>query len=397
VCYRVPVTSGTATNSAAEPGARATRFRVTVVGPTPPLRGGIAHYTTALVRALRLRHAVQVVGLRRQYPRLLFPGTSEMDRSGVAIELRPDALVDPLSPWTWPAVANAIRAFAPEVIVLAWWQPALGAVLASFARLARRRSRARLLFLCHNVAAHDATPLDRILLRYALGAADAAIVHSAADRERLQHYRTDLRSLRTTHPAYDLLEFGPPLPVAEARARLGLAGDVVLFFGLVRRYKGLADLLRAMPLILAARPCTLVVAGEFYEPRQPYEALARELGIAAQVRLLDGYVPNEEVGVYFSAADVVVAPYRSGTQSGVVALAQRFRRPVVASRVGGLPDMIVDGVSGLTVPPGDPDSLARAVLRIYEEGAETWRARVGEIEVTTWDEEVDAIEKLAGG
>jgi len=365
------------------------------VGPAPPLRGGIAHYTTALVRALRRRHTVQVVGLRRQYPKLLFPGTTEMDQSGVRIELRSDAVIDPLSPWSWPAVAKAIRAFAPDVIVLAWWQPALGAVLATFARLARGRARARLVFLCHNVAAHDATPLDRILTRYALRCADAAIVHSDADRERLRRNRPTLPQRWTTHPAYDLAEFGPRLEAEQARAKLRLGGDVVLFFGLVRRYKGLADLLRAMPRILAAHWCTLVVAGEFYEPRSPYEALVRELGITAQVRLLDRYVPNEEVGVYFSAADVIVAPYRAATQSGVVALAQQFHRPAVVSRVGGLPDMIVEGITGLSVPAGDPHSLANAVLRIYEEGVDLWRARVREAQVTGWREEVDAIEELA--
>jgi glycosyltransferase involved in cell wall biosynthesis len=370
-------------------------LRVTVVGSAPPLRGGIAHYTTALVRALRRRHTVQVVGLRRQYPRLLFPGTTETDQSGVRIELRSDAVVDPLSPWSWPAVAKAIRAFAPDVIVLAWWQPALGAVLATFTRLARGRSRARIVFLCHNVAAHDATPLDRILTRYALRCADAAIVHSDGDRERLRRSRPHLLQRRTRHPAYDLAEFGPRLEAEPARATLGLGGDVVLFFGLVRRYKGLADLLRAMPRVLAAHRCTLVVAGEFYEPRPPYDALVRELGITAQVRLLDRYVANEEVGVYFSAADVVVAPYRAATQSGVVALAQQFHRPAVVSRVGGLPDMIVEGITGLSVPAGDPDALANAVLRIYEEGVDRWCARVREAQVTGWGEEVDAIEQLA--
>lgn len=371
------------------------RLRVTVVGPAPPLRGGIAHYTAALVRALRLRHAVQVVGLRRQYPRLLFPGTTETDQSRVGIELACDARVDPLSPWSWPAVAKAIRTFAPDVIVLAWWQPALGAVLATFARLARGRSRARLVFLCHNVAAHDATPLDRALTRCAFRCADAAIVHSDADQERLRRTRPSLLQLHTKHPAYDLAEFGPRLEAEQARAKLGLAGDVVLFFGLVRRYKGLSDLLRAMPRILAAHRCTLVVAGEFYEPRPPYEALARELGISTQVRLLDRYVPNEEVGVYFSAADVVVAPYRAATQSGVVALAQQFHRPAVVSRVGGLPDMVVEGVTGLSVPAGDRDALAIAVLRIYQEGVDVWRARVRQAQVTRWGEEVDAIERLA--
>ncbi|HUI24487.1 MAG TPA: glycosyl transferase family 1, partial [Candidatus Kryptonia bacterium] len=118
-------------------------LRLTVIGPTPPLRGGIAHYNTALVRALRVRHQVQVVGLRRQYPKVLFPGTSEVDRSAVAVDFRPDLLLDPLAPLSWPATARAIAAAAPDLIIVAWWQPALGAVLASFVRLVRRRCAAR--------------------------------------------------------------------------------------------------------------------------------------------------------------------------------------------------------------------------------------------------------------
>ncbi|MBI4516739.1 MAG: glycosyltransferase [Deltaproteobacteria bacterium] len=371
------------------------RLRLTVVGPAPPLRGGIAHYTTALVRALRRAgHLVQVVGLRRQYPRYVFPGTTERDYSSVALALGVDAVVDPLAPWTWRAAAAAVSRFGPDLVLMAWWQPALGAVLATFVQLIRRRGR-RVAFLCHNLGAHDATPLDDWLTGYALRRCDGAIVHSQADAERLRRHRAGVTVVRTTHPAYDLPEFGPPLAPAVARAQLGLSGDVLLFFGLVRRYKGLTDLIRAMPEIGRRRACTLVVAGEFYEPRAPYQALVDELGLAERVRLLDRYVPNEEVGVYFSAADVVVVPYRAATQSGVVALAQQFHRPVVVTRVGGLPDMIGEGVTGLVVPPADPAALAAAVLRIYEEGVAMWGVRVQQAQGATWAEEIDVIERLA--
>jgi glycosyltransferase involved in cell wall biosynthesis len=388
------VPAGTSIDPGPAVAAAARPLRLTIIGPTPPLRGGIAHYTTALVRALRARHHVQVVGLRRQYPKLLFPGTSERDASGMAIDFAADVLVDPLAPWTWPAAARAIAAYAPDLIMLAWWQPALGAVLATFTRLVRRRRDVRVAFLCHNVSAHEGTAVDRALASYAFRHADSAIVHSEEDARGLRsHY--GLQVVRTVHPAYDIPEFGVALAPTVARARLGLSGDTLLFFGLVRPYKGLGDLLHAMPAILRNRRCTLVVAGEFYASRASYDQLIRELAIGNAVRLVDRYIANEDVSVYFSAADVVVAPYRAATQSGVVALAQQFHRPVIVSRAGGLPDMIVEGVTGLSVPAGDPDALATAVLRIYEEGVAAWHARVREARRTTWGEEIDAIERIA--
>ncbi|HVN83883.1 MAG TPA: glycosyltransferase [Candidatus Binatia bacterium] len=372
-------------------------LRVTVIGPTPPLRGGIAHYTTALARVLRERHAVQVVGLSRQYPRMFFPGTSEGDFSSTTIAFRSDVQLDPLAPWTWPATARAIAATTPDVIIVAWWQPTLGALLASFIRLLRRRSRARVVWLCHNVAAHDATMFDRALSTYGLRVADAAIVHSRADAARIRREHPHVRIARTTHPAYNLPEFGAAIAVDAARAQLGVSEDVLLCFGLVRRYKGLSDLLRAMPLVLRGHRCTLIVAGEFYEPRAPYESLIRELGVGDHVQLHDRYVPNERVGVYFSAADVLIAPYRAATQSGAVALAQQFHRPAIVTRVGGLSDMIHENVTGLSVEPRNPEALAAAVLRIYTDGPATWAARVRNARSATWAEEVDAIEQLADG
>jgi glycosyltransferase involved in cell wall biosynthesis len=375
-------------------GNRARPLRLTIIGPAPPLRGGIAHYTTALVRSLRARHQVQVVGLTRLYPKLLFPGTTEEDRSAVAIRLAVDVRLDPLRPWTWRAAEDSVASFRPDVILVSWWQPALGAVLAGFTRRLRRRGP-RLLFLCHNLAAHDSTPIDRLLTSLALRVPDAAIVHSEADAAELRRRKPALRVLRTNHPAYDLSEFGPPLEAEQARDHLGVSGSMILFFGLVRRYKGLEDLIRALPSILRVHPCTLLVAGEFYEPRARYEQLVADLKLQAHVQLRDRYVPNEEVGVYFSGADMIVAPYRAATQSGVVALAQQFQRPVIVTRVGGLPQMIRDGVTGLVVPPADPEAIAAASLRIYAEGVDHWHMRMRQARTNTWAEEVDAIERLA--
>src|SRR5262249_11190298 len=155
----------------------------------------------------------------------------------------------------------------------------------------------------------------------------------------------------------------------EARRELGLAGDVVLFFGFVRHYKGLDTLLDAMPAILERRPSlTLVVAGEFYEPVRETRERIEKLGIKDCVRLYDRYLADEEVRRLFAAADVCTLPYRSATQSGVIQIAYAAGCPVIITRVGGLPEFVAEGKSGYTVPPEDPAALARAVLAFYDAG-----------------------------
>src|SRR5262249_22090468 len=151
-----------------------------------------------------------------------------------------------------------------------------------------------------------------------------------------------------------------------ARASLGLSGDVALFFGYVRHYKGLDTLLAAWKRVRVSRPeATLVVAGEFYEDPEAYAGLAREAG---GVRLLDRYIPDDEVEALFRAADVTVLPYRSGTQSGVTHVAYALGSPVIVTRVGGLTESVREGETGLSCPPEDPVALAAALVRFFAEG-----------------------------
>jgi glycosyltransferase involved in cell wall biosynthesis len=162
---------------------------------------------------------------------------------------------------------------------------------------------------------------------------------------------------------------------ASARAALGLDGEVVLFFGYVRAYKGLDTLLTAWPAVRARRPATLVVAGEFYEDEAPYRKLAEAAG--ASVRLLSRYIPDPEVEALFKAADVVVLPYRSATQSGVTHVAYALGVPVITTDVGGLAETVIPGETGLVVPPENPPALADAIVSFFESGrAETLRQGV---------------------
>jgi glycosyltransferase involved in cell wall biosynthesis len=249
-------------------------------------------------------------------------------------------------------------------------------------RRIRRRSAARIVFLCHNVLPHESSPVDRALVRAALGGAHAFVVQSREDGRTLAALRPGAAAEYNPMPVFDLFADGGE-DRASARARLALEGNVVLFFGLVRRYKGLRTLLDAFARCADDIGGTLLVVGEFYEPRAPYDERIRALGLGGRVRVVDRYVPNEEVAGYFRAADVVVLPYVTATQSAIVQTAFSFAKPVIVTAVGGLPDVVADGVTGFVVPPEDPESLARAMVRFFREGAgaamsEAIRARAGE-------------------
>ena len=371
-------------------------MRYCVVGPAHPLRGGIAHHTALLCRHLAERHEVHAVTFKRLYPAILFPGKSQTDPSAKPCTFRSSPLIDSLNPRTWAAAGRLIRDLAADWVLIQWWQPFLAPCMASIA--SRARARSRVAFICHNVMPHERMPLARTLSLWALRYGDGFIVHSEQDRRGLQELLPGLPQeavRKTIHPEYELFPISG-LARDEARARLGIEGRMVLFFGLVRKYKGLMDLIAAMPL-LKNRDVICLVAGEFYDRKAKYDAMVRRIGFAAaKVRMVDRYIPNEEVEIYFAAADAVVLPYRMATQSGVAQIAFRFGRPVIATSVGGLPESIDDGRTGLLVPPQNPNALAAAIDRYFDESLESRfsaeiRRDAGRF---SWDRVIEAIESL---
>jgi len=374
-------------------------LKAAILGPTYPHRGGIAHYTTLLARALHRRHALSIVSFRRLYPGFLFPGTTQFDTSEAAIEppVPPEPILDSLDPFSWARAGARLRALAPDFIVVPWWHPFFGPSLGTASRGARGRGRrtARV-FLCHNVAPHEGTPLDRALTAYGLGGADAFLVHARSEAAKLETLAHGRPVRVHPHPSYEIFSERAP-GREEARATLGLSGRVLLFFGYVRPYKGLHDLLLALTLTRRDAWDQLVIVGEFYEPLERYRALLQDPAIRDRVRVVNRYVPNEEVAGYFAAADVAVLPYREATGSGIAQVAFGAGVPVIATRTGGLEEVVEEGVSGLLVPTRDPRSLARAIERFFDEdlaanlraGVARARGRFG------WDGLVDAIESLA--
>jgi glycosyltransferase involved in cell wall biosynthesis len=332
-------------------------LKVTILGPAYPLRGGIAHHLFWLHKELSARgHEVQVISFRSLYPRLLFPGTTELDTSGLKLDVNALSIIRPLNPLTWLAAHRHIRAFAPRVVVVEWWNTFFAPSMGTLLRLARRAG-ARSIVECHNIMPHERGLPDRLLLGYAFSPVDSFITHSAEDRARLLEAvpGKDVRvAMLPIHGAF-------ARPVASRRD-----GRRILFFGLVRKYKGLDVLLRAMPRVLARVECRLLVAGEFYDPLEKYQKIIRELGLEPFVEIINRYVPNEEVPEIFNRADVLVLPYTSASQSGVAHIALSNHLPIIASRAGGLPEAVRENVTGLLFPAGDHEALADRLIYYFE-------------------------------
>jgi glycosyltransferase involved in cell wall biosynthesis len=342
-------------------------MRICLIGPSYPFRGGLAHYTTLLYRHLRKRHQVSFYAFKRQYPKWLFPGKTDRDTSEAPLqESEVQNILDSINPLTWLYTCRQITQNSPELVIMPWWTSFWTPHFWIITTLIKRFSSAKILFICHNVVDHEAHIFSRICSRIALRNGDYFIVHSQSDGKRLSTLMPSALITHAFHPLYDFFSSRMLAPT-EAKAKLGLHGETILFFGFIRSYKGLEDLLHALPLILRHRRITLLIVGEFWEGKKAAVELIQALNIEEAVQVIDRYVPNEEVGLYFSAADLVVLPYVSGTGSGIVQIAYGLERPVVATRVGSLPEVVEDGRTGYLVNPRDPKALADAVIRFFVE------------------------------
>jgi len=331
--------------------------RLAVVGPYPPYRGGIAQFTAALHSALEAEgHTVTGISFSRQYPGWLFPGRSQEVPTG-AEAAAPDARrqLDSLRPWTGIRAARAAASSGATELIFMVWMPFFAPLYLLAARAARNRGMTTTAIV-HNALPHEKQPLARPLMRALLRRMDRIITLTQSEAARCGRLAgRDADSITVSpHPVYD--HFGAAMEPAAARRILswppeGACG--LLFFGLIRRYKGLDLLLRALGALYRRSPgapdFSLMIAGEFYEKERMYRDLVVREGLSDKVEICAQYIPDGEVAALFSAADLVVQPYRKATQSGVVQTAFHFGCPVVVSDAGGLADMVRDGEDGMVV------------------------------------------------
>lgn len=341
-------------------------MKVVIIGAFPPFRGGIQHFNTLLYRHLKTDHQVSVINFRRQYPQLLFPGTSQFDAAQVIDPVFRHRLLDPIRPASWFRTYQRVKSLEAELVIFKYWMPFFAPAFGTIAHLLRKNTDAKSLCIIDNLAPHEPRPGDEWLNRFLVSNTDMFLCMSATVEAELLQLKPAAKYKRSSHPLY--VNFGEQLPKTTARRRLGLGQEpVLLYFGYIREYKGVQTLLDALPTVVDQLGAKTIIAGEFYEDKEPYLAQIEALDLASHVILADWFIPDEEVNLYFSAADLAVLPYLSATQSGIVSIALNYNLPCVVTNVGGLPEIVHHDKTGLVVPPDDPRSLAEAIVGYFKE------------------------------
>lgn len=342
---------------------------IVIVGPAYPYRGGIASFDEMLARTFTgMGYDVKVKTFKLQYPEFLFPGKTQYSESGPPSDIDIERCVNSVNPFNWICVGRKIKKMRPDMVVMKYWTPFIGPSLGTIARIARRNKHTRVIVQLDNIVPHEHHCTDRMLNRYFLNSADGFVYMSNEVREDLESFRTGKPSLFSPHPIFT--GFGQKVSKAEACGRLGLDPDISysLFFGIIRDYKGLDILLDSWKILKedgGMEGRRLIVAGEFYHNEDKYRQRIKKNGLEADVILHDYFIKDEEVKYYFCASDVLIQPYRSATQSGVTQIAYNFELPMIVTGVGGLPEIVPDGVVGYVTDTA-PESVASAYRRFYE-------------------------------
>jgi len=332
-------------------GSRGTP-RVALIGPVLPFRGGIAQHTTMLHRALPELADHRTISFTRQYPALIFPGESDRDPAYEGHqEVGVEYLIDSLNPLSWRKAVQRILAFDADIAVLPWWTVYWAPCFGYIARALRRKGL-NVVFFCHNVVEHETAVWKVRLTKWVLSQGNRFVAHTKEDAANLHQLIPDADVSVHAHPIYDQF----PEPKGELPARDDLE---LLFYGFVRPYKGLDLLIEAMAKTQDST--WLTIAGEFWEGEEQARVRIEELGLSDRIELRPRYHTDQETAELFARSDIVVLPYRSATGSGVVPVAYHYDKPVIVTRVGGLPDVVDDGKTGKLVEPESVNALADAI------------------------------------
>jgi glycosyltransferase involved in cell wall biosynthesis len=344
--------------------------KVFIIGPAFPLRGGLASFDELFCEALNKEgHQCEIISYSLQYPNFLFPGSTQYHVNGTAPKnITIHTLINSVNPLSWFKTASFIKKQKPDFIIFRFWIPFMGPALGTIARLVKKQN-IKVLAITDNVIPHEKRLGDKQLASYFIKGCDAFVTMSKAVMNDLEKFTNTSHKKYLLHPLYTA--FGDKIPKQEARLKLNLKQDdrVILFFGLIRKYKGLDLLIEAFSLLKANPHNKLLIAGEFYEDKQPYFDLISKYKLEEQIILLNQFIPNDDVKYYFSAADIVALPYRSATQSGVTQVSFHFEVPTLVTNVGGLGEIIPHNVAGYVVEP-NPQAIATSLEDYFENNKE---------------------------
>jgi len=343
-------------------------MKIALIGTAHPFRGGLAAYNERLVKELQDQgHQADLFTFTLQYPNLLFPGKTQYSAELAPTDINIIPAVNSVNPLNWISVGNRLRKADYDLVLIKFWLPFMGPCFGTILRRVKANPKTTVLAIIDNIIPHESRPGDTVFARYFCGPVDGFVAMSQAVVRDLKVFAGNKPVVYSPHPIFD--NFGAALPREQALTDLGLdpADRHMLFFGLIRDYKGLDLLLEAYAESrFREAGIKLIVAGEFYADRSPYDALIDRHKLRDEIKFVDRFIQDSEVATFFSAADLVVQPYKTATQSGVTQIAYHFNKPMIVTDVGGLAEMCPDGRVGYVVPP-EPTAIADAIFRFFND------------------------------
>lgn len=339
--------------------------KIILIGPAYPYRGGNALFVTHTYESLKDQFELIIYNYKLLYPSILFPGTTQFDESKEQVFKIPnERVVNSINPFNWFKVARMLKKENADLIVFDWWHPFFGFCHGVISFFIRKKYRNKILFITENVVSHEANSVDKFLTKIGLRFASKFLALSGIVEKEVQQFSKGKKVYRSELPVYDCYKQNEDSDIKKLKHELGFEEDslVLLFFGYVRKYKGLDILVEAFPKILSKNSkAKLLIVGEFYDDPKSYLDLINKLKIENSVKVVNQFVPNEEVAKYYQASDVVILPYRSATQSGILNVAYGFYKPVIVTDVGGLAEFVDEGKTGFVVKPNSPDAIVEGV------------------------------------
>lgn len=345
-------------------------MNIAIIGPAHPLRGGgISTFNERLATALQdYGNTITIYSFSLQYPSFLFPGKSQFTDEPAPKHLTIKTIINSINPLNWFLVGSQIKKAKHDLVIVRYWIPFMGPCLGIILRQIKKNKHSKICCIADNVIPHEKRPGDVAFTKYFLKPVDSFITMSKSVMEELKTF-TDKRISYTPHPLYD--NYGESVSKENACKKLNLNPEekYLLFFGFIRKYKGLDLLLEAMAdERIQSLNLKLIIAGEYYEDKEHCEALISKLG--NNVFSFTNFIPNEEVKYYFNAADLIVQPYRSATNSGITQVAYHFEKPMIVTNVGGLGEVVPNGKCGYVVA-SNPAAIADGILQFFEKNSIT--------------------------
>ena len=359
-------------------------MRFAILSPIYPYRGGIAQFSGMLYNELQKEgYEVKAFNFKRLYPNSLFPGkTQYVGKNDHAIKIESSRLLDSINPISYQQTTNAIRDYAPDVLIIAYW---MSFFVPAYAHIANRmKNHCKIITLIHNAIPHEPHFFDKPLATLLFKQCHGFIVMSDNVKKDLLMLSPHAQFIQNPHPLYD--HFGQKVnhTLACEQLRIDSTKKNLLFFGLIRDYKGLDLLIEALDLL--DNNFQLIIAGECYGDFNKYEKLIDNSSARSRIIVHNRYISDEEIPLFFSAADALILPYRSATQSGVVSVAYHYDLPMLSTPVGDFYNSIARPETGIVVPEISATAIAKGIKDLFtpEQQAQYPQRIAKEKELLSW-------------